>query len=78
MICETAAGASADDLQCLRAAGVVGVMTEAGGIAKLKETVKSLPQRKNRRDERAVVSLPRGQAAASNDEDDDDDDDRRL
>jgi hypothetical protein len=40
--------------------------------------VKSLPQRKNRRDERAVVSLPRGQAAASNDEDDDDDDDRRL
>jgi hypothetical protein len=78
MICETAAGASADDLQCLRAAGVVGVMTEAGGVAKLKETVKSLPQRKNRREERAVVSLPRGQAAASNDEDDDDDDDRRL
>ena len=78
LICETASGASADDLQCLRAAGVVAVMTDAGGVAQLKETVKSLPQRKARREERAVVSLPRGQAAVSNDDDDDDDDDRQA
>jgi hypothetical protein len=73
MICETAASASGDDLQCLRAAGVVGLMTEAGGVSQLKEAVKSLPQRKARREERPVVSLPRGQAAASEDDEDDDD-----
>lgn len=74
MICETAPAASIDDLQCLRAAGVVAVMAEAGGLSQLKETVKSLPQRKARREERTVVSLPRGQAAAEDDGDDDDDD----
>jgi len=73
MICETAASASGDDLQCLRAAGVVGLMTEAGGLSQLKEAVKALPQRKARREERPVVSLPRGQAAASEDDEDDDD-----
>ena len=73
MLCETAASASTDDLQCLRAAGVVGLMTEAAGVAQLKEAVKSLPQRKARREERPVVSLPRGQAAASEEGDDDDD-----
>ena len=73
MLCETASAASADDLQCLRAAGVAGVMTDAEGIARLKETVKALPQRKVRRDDRAVVSLPRGQAAAAEDDGDDDD-----
>jgi hypothetical protein len=73
IICETSSGSSADDLQCLRAAGVVAVLTDAGGLAKLKETVKALPQRKARREERAVVSLPRGQAAVSDDDDDDDD-----
>jgi hypothetical protein len=73
MLCETAATASADDLQCLRAAGVAGVMIDAAGLTQLKETVKSLPQRKARRDEqRAVVSLPRGQAAAAEEDDDDD------
>ena len=76
MICETASNASADDLQCLRAAGVAGVMTDAAGVARLKDAVKALPQRKPRREERAVVSLPRGQAAAA--EDDDDDDDRLM
>jgi hypothetical protein len=73
MLCQTAAAASADDLQCLRAAGVAGVMTDAAGVQQLKQTVKSLPQRKARREERAVVSLPRGQAAAANGDDDDDD-----
>jgi hypothetical protein len=71
MFCETVATASNDDLLCLRAAGVAGVMTDSSGIAQLKETVKGLPQRKGRRDDRAVVSLPRGQAAPSEEDDDD-------
>jgi hypothetical protein len=71
MICETAATASEDDLRCLRAAGVVGVMTDVAGLGQLKGAVKALPQRKARREERAVVSLPRGQAAAEDDDDDD-------
>jgi hypothetical protein len=58
---------------CLRAAGVVAVLTSTSGVSALKESVAALPPRKARREERAVVSLPRGQAA-SNDHDDDDDD----
>ena len=73
MICETAAAASEDDLRCLRAAGVAGVMTEVAGIGQLRDAVKALPQRKARREERTVVSLPRGQAAAEEDDGDDDD-----
>ncbi len=73
MLCETAPDASADDLQCLRAAGVAAVMTDVAGLARLKETVKSLPQRKPRREERAVVTLPRGQAPAADDEEEEDD-----
>src|SRR5690606_19125320 len=53
-------GASADDLRCLRSVGVAGVITDAGGVATLKETVKSLPPRRSRREDRAVVSLPHG------------------
>ena len=73
MICETAAAASEDDLRCLRAAGVAGVMTEVAGIGQLRDAVKALPQRKARREERTVVSLPRGQAASEDADDDDDD-----
>ena len=68
MLCETAASASVDDLRCLRAAGVAGVMTQVDGLAQLKETVQSLPPRRTRREERAVVSLPTGQAAAEDGE----------
>jgi hypothetical protein len=75
LLCDTVASASADDLLCLRAAGVVGVMASAGDVAALKATVAGLPPRRIRREERAVVSLPRGQAAANHDDDDDDDDD---
>jgi hypothetical protein len=64
--------ASADDLLCLRAAGVVGVMTGAAGLADLKAAVAALPPRRSRREERAVVALPRGQVAAEVDDDDDD------
>ena len=66
--------ASKDDLRCLRSVGVAGVITDASGVAALKETVKSLPPRRAKRDERAVVSLPHG-SMASHDHDDDDDDD---
>jgi hypothetical protein len=67
------AGASKDDLRCLRSVGVVGVITDVAGIAELKETVKSLPPRRGRREERAVVSLPHGSVATHDDDDDDDD-----
>jgi hypothetical protein len=71
LLCEVTAEATSDDLLCLRAAGVAGVMTGAAGVARLKDTVAALPPRRARREERAVVSLPRGQAAAQNDDDDD-------
>ena len=73
LLCDLEASASSDDLLCLRAAGVVGVMVGAAGIAALKQTVAGLPPRRTRREERAVVSLPRGNAAVAPEEDDDDD-----
>jgi hypothetical protein len=73
LLCDLEASVSSDDLLCLRAAGVVGVMVGAAGIAALKQTVASLPPRRTRREERAVVSLPRGNAAVTPEEDDDDD-----
>jgi hypothetical protein len=78
LLCETPAAASADDLLCLRAAGVVAVMTGASGLATLKATVTGLPPRRTRREERAVVSLPRGNATTVQGGDDDDDDDDDL
>jgi hypothetical protein len=63
------------DLECLRAAGVVGLLVEdAGGVSRLKETVMSLPPRRSRRDERpsVAVSLPRVQPDHDRDDDDDD------
>jgi hypothetical protein len=69
------ADASADDLRCLRGVGVGGAITDAGGVAALKETVASLPPRRGRREERAVVSLPHTANAVQVDDDDDDDGD---
>lgn len=66
--------ASADDLRCLRSVGVAAVVTDAASVSTLKETVKSLPPRRGRREERAVVSLPHG-SVTGHDHDDDDDDD---
>jgi len=45
------------------------------GVAALKETVMSLPPRRNRRDERpsVAVSLPRSQPQHNDDDDDGDD-----
>jgi hypothetical protein len=67
------ANASNDDLRCLRSVGVSAVITDVAGVSTLKETVKSLPPRRGRREDRAVVSLPHS-AVASHDDDDDDDD----
>jgi hypothetical protein len=72
LLCDVEASASADDLLCLRAAGVAGLLIGAAGLAALKESVAALPPRRTRREERAVVSLPRGNAAAGSDDDDDD------
>jgi hypothetical protein len=71
LLCLVASNAAADDLQCLRAAGVVAVLASEG-VEALKAAVAALPLRKTRREERAVVSLPRGQAPAAPEEDDDD------
>ena len=66
-----------NEAQALRAAGIVALLTDsAANVARLKETVAAIPPRKPRRDDRPVVSLPRGQAAAPEEEDDDDDDGR--
>jgi hypothetical protein len=73
LLSRVAAGASKDDLQCLRAAGVVAVITDVAGLGQLKETVASLPPRRNKREDRAVVSLPRGNVTPEADYDDDDD-----
>ena len=63
------------DLQCLRGAGVVGLLVNAAdGVTKVKETVAAMPARKAKRDEaRPMVSLPRGGAPAEEADDDDDD-----
>jgi hypothetical protein len=49
----------------------VAVLT-SDGVETLKAAVAALPARKTRREERAVVSLPRGQAPAAPEEEDDD------
>ena len=64
---------SGEDLQCLRAAGVAALVVDnADAVAKLKERVAALPPRRQRKDDRPVVSLPRGQAPPEDDDDDDD------
>ena len=74
LICEAAPETSKEELQCLRAAGVaVLLVSSATGISRLKETVGSLPPRRQRREERPVLSLPRGQAPPEVEEEDDDD-----
>ncbi len=77
LVCKVAASATKEELQCLRNAGCAAVLTAGApaDAAKLRETVMSLPPRRQRREDRPVVSLPRGRAAAAADDDDDDDDD---
>jgi hypothetical protein len=72
LLCLLDAVLDKDDLQSLRAAGAVGLLTSAANVAGLKEAVAALPPRRQRRDDRPMVSLPRGQAPAEHDDDDDD------
>ena len=76
LACSVSPSSGTDDLQCLRAAGVALLLVEGdvAGVTQLKESVLSLPARRQRRDDRPVVSLPRGQVPAENDDDDDDGD----
>jgi hypothetical protein len=68
------ASISAQDLECLRGAGVaVLVTTDAGAVAGLVDAVSKLPPRRRRRDERPTVSLPRANAIAEDGDDEDDD-----
>jgi hypothetical protein len=73
IIAKVPSGVSSDDLQCLRAAGVVALLVEnAADIAKVKEAVAALPVRKPKRDEaRPMVSLPRGAAGGEEHEEED-------
>ena len=73
LLVQAPSSASSEDLQCLRAVGVVAVLTAGEGAASLKQTVKELPARRSRREERAVVSLPRGNVSQAEHDDDDDD-----
>ncbi len=67
--------ASKDDLRCLRSVGVAGVIADTAELEALKETVKSLPPRRGKREDRAVVSLPHTGGGGHDHDDDDDDDD---
>jgi hypothetical protein len=74
LLCRVEGESSSEELQCLRAAGAVVVITgSADAVAGLKQAVAALPARKQRREERPVVSLPRNQAPQPDHDDDDDD-----
>lgn len=75
IISQVSADTTNEELQCLRAAGVVVLLVDKpADVAKLKETVLALPAKRLRKDEsRPVVSLPRAAVAAVPDDDDDDD-----
>jgi hypothetical protein len=74
IITRVQAGASKEELQCLRAAGVVVLLVDdASAVSSLKETVLALPAKRQRRDDRPVLALPRAAAPAAPDEGDDDD-----
>jgi hypothetical protein len=75
LLTQAPGNASKDDLRCLRSVGVAALITDAAGVAALKETVKALPPRKGKREERTVVSLPHGSVGGHDHDDDDDDDD---
>jgi hypothetical protein len=79
LLVEVSADAEASRLQALRESGVAGVILDGsslGKLAKLRETIASLPARGKRRDERSDAMLPAGVgAAAGHDHDDDDFDD---
>jgi hypothetical protein len=72
LACQVPAEVSKEELEGLRAAGIVLLIVEGspGGASRLKETVMSLPPRKRSRDERPAVSLPRSAPAHNHDDDD--------
>ena len=73
LLCRVVSDASPDELMCLRAAGAVALLSSSPqGVTQLKGTVAALPARKQNRDDRPVVSLPRGQTPQPEEEDDDD------
>jgi hypothetical protein len=76
IVARVKADADKTELECLRAAGVVVLLLEdASGVARLKETVMSLPPRRVRKDERPsiAVALPRTQPEHDHEEEEDDD-----
>lgn len=74
IISQVRADTTSEELQCLRAVGVIVLLVDkAADVAKVKETVLSLPAKRQRKDDsRPLVSLPRAGVAAAPDDDDDD------
>jgi hypothetical protein len=78
LLCQVKGDIGKEEAQCLRGAGVVALLAASpADVGRVKETVASLPPRRQRRDNRPVVSLPRGQAPQPDEDDDDDDSQRR-
>jgi hypothetical protein len=72
LICMAPNGLSQEELQCLRSAGAVAILTGSSKVEEVKQAVAAMPPRRQRRDDRPVVSLPRGQIPGGDNHDDDD------
>ncbi|HEV8574430.1 MAG TPA: hypothetical protein VGR43_06945 [Dehalococcoidia bacterium] len=76
LLVEVAADADASRLQALRESGVAGVIIDGsslGKLAKLRETIASMPKRGHKREERGDATVPSAASMAYHDHDDDDD-----
>ncbi len=73
LTCPVTADVSPEELRSLRAAGVRLVLVASGAdaVKQVKEKVAGLPAVKADRQDRPVISLPRGQADADDEDDDD-------
>jgi len=70
LICEVPRSSSMSDIECLRAAGAALLLAGSPDeIAELKEKVAKLPPRRQRKEERPTVALPRQQAMSEEDDD---------
>ena len=76
LTCSVPADISAEELRSLRAVGVRLVLVSGApeAVAKVRETVAGLPAVKKEKQDRPVVSLPRGQSSTNDDDDEDDED----
>jgi hypothetical protein len=77
LLTEVKSDADTDLLQALREAGVVGVIVDATGIAKLeglRERIAALPARGKKKEDKVEAMVPAGAIAAGGDHEHEDDD----